>query len=70
MVIQKEKKRKMNFATVAMWNEVMTAKGNLFDLLDLWKTSGHLSHEMTKQAAVQIERLLNSISDLENHKKK
>ena len=36
--LENEKKRKMNNATVGMWNEVMTAKGNLFDLLDFWKS--------------------------------
>lgn len=69
-VYQREQTRKGNNATVAMWNEVMTAKGNLFDLLDQWKTRGTLSPATTKEASRQIERLLNSIYDLENHKKR
>jgi hypothetical protein len=69
-VYQREQTRKMNNATVAMWNEVINGKGNLFDLLDQWKANGSLSPAMTTEASRQIQRLLNSIYDLEKYKKK
>jgi peptidase E len=69
-VYQREQSRKMNNATVAMWQEVMNGNGNLFSLLDQWKTNGSLSAAMTTEASRQIQRLLNSIYDLEKYKKK
>jgi hypothetical protein len=69
-VYQREQTRKGNNATVAMWNEVINGKGNLFDLLDQWKANGTLSPAMTTESTRQIERLLHSIYDLEKYKKK
>ncbi|TDH28801.1 hypothetical protein EXU57_01650 [Segetibacter sp. 3557_3] len=67
---ENEKMRKGNSSTVAMWNQVMTGKGNLFDLLDTWKSGNQLSPEMATQASTQIELLLNNIADLESKKRK
>lgn len=65
-----EKARKGNSATVALWNEVINAKGNLFDLLNLWKTNNQLSAAMTSESSAQIEKLLTNITELESNKKK
>lgn len=69
-IYESEKGRKMNNATIAMWEEVINAKGNLFDFLNKWKENDKLSPAMGEQASRQIERLLHSIYDFENHKKR
>ena len=68
-IYRKEQLRKMNVATISMWSEVMNGDGNLFALLDLWKSNGTLSPAMRVESVRKIERLLNSIYDLEMHKK-
>ena len=46
----------------------MNGEGNLFALLDLWKSTGTLLPAMRVESVRKIERLLNSIYDLEMHK--
>ena len=68
-VLQAEKARgKTNIATIQMWQQVQTGSGNLGTLLTLWKTQDTLSKAMIPESKQQIQRLLNSISDLENYK--
>jgi hypothetical protein len=69
-VYAKEQARKGNDATIAMWGEVINAKGSLFDFFDKWKANNTISRAMREQSVIQIQRLLNSIYDLENHKKR
>lgn len=64
----KEQTRKSNQATISMWKEVISGDGNLFALLDLWKQNGTLSPAMRDESMKKIQRLLNSIYDLEQHK--
>ena len=64
-----EQTRKMNQATISMWREVIEGDGNLFALLDLWKANGTLSPAMRDESVKKIQRLLNSIYDLEDHKR-
>lgn len=64
-----EQTRKMNQATISMWREVIQGEGNLFALLDLWKANGTLSPAMRDESVKKIQRLLNSIYDLEEHKR-
>ncbi len=68
--IDKEKRRKVNKATIAMWGEVTNpaAKGSLYNLFELWKANDKLSPAMVIEGSRQAQRLLSSISDLENHK--
>jgi hypothetical protein len=65
-----EKKRKMNQATVKMWEAVQHDKGNLYDLFELWKTNGTLSPAISDDIVKQVQRLLSSITELENYKRK
>jgi hypothetical protein len=65
-----EKKRKMNQATVKMWESVQQDKGNLYDLFQLWKTNGTISPAIAEDITKKIERLLGSITELEDHKLK
>jgi len=65
-----ETKRKLNHATVAMYSELMNSNGSLYSLLDLWKQNGTLSASMITESKQQIDRLISSIIDLENHKQK
>lgn len=66
---QHERTRKLNHATIAMWSEVIKSNGNLFALLELWEAKYRLTGAMKVESSRQIERLLNSIIDLEAHKK-
>ncbi len=68
--MENEKMRKGNSSTVAMWNQVMTGKGNLFNLLDTWKSANQLSPAMAVQASTQVELLLNNIAELESKKQR
>src|SRR5437868_294426 len=65
-----EKQRKMNQATVAMWESVQKDKGNLYDLFQLWKTNDKVSPAIADEITKKIERLLGSITELEDHKTK
>jgi hypothetical protein len=66
--LAEEKKRKMNQATVKMWESVQQDKGNLYDLFQLWKTNDKLSPAIAEDITKKIERLLGSITELEAHK--
>jgi|AAFX01.1.fsa_nt_gi hypothetical protein len=66
--LAEERKRKMNQATVKMWESVQQDKGNLYDLFQLWKTNDTLSPAIADEITKKIERLLGSITELENHK--
>lgn len=66
--LAEEKKRKMNQATVKMWESVQQDKGNLYDLFQLWKTNDKLSPAIADEISKKIERLLGSITELEDHK--
>ena len=65
-----EKQRKMNQATVAMWESVQKDKGNLYDLFQLWKANDKVSPAIADEITKKIERLLGSITELEDHKTK
>lgn len=65
-----EKSRKGNNSSVAMWSEVINAKGNLFDYFNTWKSGNQMSPAMATESAAQIEKLLNAIVELESNKKK
>ena len=66
--LAEEKKRKMNQATVEMWKSVQQDKGNLYDLFQLWKTNDKVSPAIADEITKKIERLLGSITELEDHK--
>jgi len=66
--LAEEKKRKMNQPTVEMWKSVQQDKGNLYDLFQLWKTNDKVSPAIADEITKKIERLLGSITELENHK--
>jgi hypothetical protein len=68
--LAEEKKRKMNQATVKMWESVQHDKGNLYDLFQLWKTNDTVSPAIANDISKKIERLLGSITELEDHKLK
>ena len=68
--LAEEKKRKMNQATVKMWESVQQDKGNLYDLFQLWKTNDKLSPAIADDITKKTERLLGSITELEAHKVK
>ena len=68
--LAEEKKRKMNQATVKMWESVQQDKGNLYDLFQLWKTNDKVSPAIADEITKKIERLLGSITELEDHKTK
>lgn len=63
-----EKQRKLNQATVKMWESVQQDKGNLYDLFQLWKTNDKVSPAIADEITKKIERLLGSITELEDHK--
>lgn len=63
-----EKRRKANQATIKMWEAVQTDKGNLYNLFELWKTNGQLSPAISADIRKQVERLLGTITELEDHK--
>lgn len=68
--VAEEKKRKANKITVKMWESVQQDKGNLYDLFQLWKTNDTLSSVISSDVNRNIERLLGSITELEQHKMK
>ena len=68
--LAEEKKRKMNQATVKMWESVQQDKGNLYDLFQLWKTNDKVSPAIADEITKKVERLLGSITELEDHKVK
>jgi hypothetical protein len=70
IALAEEKKRKNNQATVKMWEAVQQDKGNLYDLFELWKTNGKVSDAISADIVKKIERLLISITELENFKNK
>ena len=70
IALAEEKKRKGNQATVKMWEAVQKDKGNLYDLFELWKTNGKVSDAISADIVKKIERLLISITELENFKNK
>ena len=69
--LSEERKRgKLNRATVEMWESVQQDKGNLYDLFQLWKTNDKVSPAIADEITKKIERLLGSITELEDHKMK
>ena len=68
--LAEEKKRKMNQVTVNMWESVQRDKGNLYDLFQLWKTNDKVSPAIADEITKKVERLLGSITELEDHKTK
>jgi len=68
--LAEEKKRKMNQATIKMWESVQQDKGNLYDLFEIWKTNDKVSPAIADDISKKIERLLGSITELEDHKLK
>ena len=66
--LAEERKRKMNQATIEMWESVQQDKGNLYDLFQLWKTNDKLSPAIADEITKKVERLLGSITELEDHK--
>ena len=67
-LVQKEKKRSLNHATTAMWTSVQNHKFNLYNYFNLWKTKGTVDSAFAQEYKKQAERILSSITDLENHK--
>ena len=68
--LAEEKKRKMNQATIKMWESVQQDKGNLYDLFAIWKANDKVSSVIADDISKKIERLLGSITELEDHKVK
>lgn len=67
---EERKRGKGNLPTVKMWESVQQAKGNLYDLFELWKANDKVSPAIADDIVKKIERLLGSITELENFKNK